>query len=225
MSEFLIGDIEVTRIIDIEAPDFAPFEFFPDLTDDMLEPHLDWMHPRFLDPKSKKLVFAIQSYLLRTNRHTILIDSCIGEDKERTRFPNWNLRTNTDYLTKLATVGIAPESVDYVLCTHLHADHVGWNTRLINGNWVPTFPNARYVFARSEHDFWREKFTKDPRKYDDGCYQDSVLPIIESGQATLVDSDHALDDQVWLEPSPGHTPGHVSIRVRSGIQMRYFQGT
>ena len=97
MSEFLIGDIEVTRIIDIEAPDFAPFEFFPDLTNDMLEPHLDWMQPRFLDPKSKKLVFAIQSYLLRTNRHTILIDSCIGEDKERTRFPNWNLRTNTDY--------------------------------------------------------------------------------------------------------------------------------
>ena len=207
MSEFLIGDIEVTRIIDIEAPDFAPFEFFPDLTNDMLEPHLDWMMPRFLDPNSKKLVFAIQSYLLRTNRHTILIDSCIGEDKERTRFPNWNLRTNTDYLTKLATVGIAPESVDYVLCTHLHADHVGWNTRLINGNWVPTFPNARYVFARSEHDFWRDKFAKDPRKYDDGCYQDSVLPIVESGQATLVDSDHALDDQVWLAPSPG--PGIV----------------
>ena len=224
MSEFLIGDIEVTRIIDIEAPDFAPFEFFPDLTNDMLEPHLGWMQPRFLDPKSKKLVFAIQSYLLRTNRHTILIDSCIGEDKERTRFPNWNLRTNTDYLTKLATVGIAPESVDYVLCTHLHADHVGWNTRLINGNWVPTFPNARYVFARSEHDFWREKFTKDPRKYDDGCYQDSVLPIVESGQATLVDSDHALDDQVWLEPSPGHTPGHVSIRVRSGNSDAVFSG-
>ncbi len=224
MVDFTIGDIEVTRIIDIEAPDFAPFEFFPDLTDDMLSRQLDWLQPRFLDPGNGKLVFAIQTYLLRTNRHTILIDSCIGENKERTRFPNWNHRKNTNFLTKLEDAGATPESIDYVLCTHLHADHVGWNTHLINGTWVPTFPNARYLFARKEHDFWQEKYGKDPRKYDDGCYQDSVLPVIQSGQAVLVDSDYALDDQVWLEPSPGHTPGHVSIRVQSNSSEAVFSG-
>ena len=224
MSEFLIGDIEVTRIIEMEGPDFAPFEFFPDCTPEMLKPHLGWLQPRFLDPTNGKLVFAIQSYLLRTNHHTILIDSCVGENKERTRFPNWNLRKNTDYIAKLAAAGVSPESIDYVLCTHLHADHVGWNTRLVDDRWVPTFANARYLFTRNEHDFWQAKSAKNPRKYDDGCYQDSVLPIIEAGQALIVDQDHALDDQIWLEPSPGHTPGHVSIRARSGDSEAVFSG-
>ncbi|PPR18494.1 MAG: hypothetical protein CFH37_00454 [Alphaproteobacteria bacterium MarineAlpha9_Bin7] len=224
MSEFLIGNIEITRIIELEGPDFAPFEFFPDCTPEMLEPHLDWLQPRFLDPTNGKLVFAIQSYLLRTNHHTILIDSCVGEDKERARFPTWNLRKNTNYLAKLARAGTSPESIDYVLCTHLHADHVGWNTRLINGQWVPTFPNARYLFARDEQEFWQSKFAKDPHKYDDGCYQDSVLPVMDSGQALIVDQDHVLDDQIWLEPSPGHTPGHVSIRARSGDSEAVFSG-
>ena len=224
MSEFLIGNIEITRIIELEGPDFAPFEFFPDCTPEMLEPHLGWLQPRFLDPSNGKLVFAIQSYLLQTNHHTILIDSCVGEDKERARFPTWNLRKNTNYLAKLAGAGISPESIDYVLCTHLHADHVGWNTRLINGQWVPTFPNARYLFARDEQEFWQSKFAKDPHKYDDGCYQDSVLPVIDSGQALIVDQDHVLDDQIWLEPSPGHTPGHVSIRARSGDSEAVFSG-
>ena len=224
MSEFLIGDIEITRIIELEGPDFAPLEFFPDCTAEMLEPHLGWLQPRFLDPSNGKLVFAIQSYLLRTNHHTILIDSCVGEDKDRARFPTWNLRKNTNYLAKLARAGISPESIDYVLCTHLHADHVGWNTRLINGQWVPTFPNARYLFARDEQEFWQSKFVKDPHKYDDGCYQDSVLPIIDSGQALIVDQDHVLDDQIWLEPSPGHTPGHVSIRAQSGDSEAVFSG-
>ena len=170
------------------------------------------------------MIFAIQSYLLHTKHHTILIDSCIGEDKERTRFPAWNLRTNTDYIAKLAAAGVSPESVDYVLCTHLHADHVGWNTRLVDGRWVPTFPNAQYVFARKEHNFWQAKSAKNPRKYDDGCYQDSVLPIIQAGQAVLVDQDHALNDQIWLEPSPGHTPGHVSIRAQSKGSEAVFSG-
>ena len=112
----------------------------------------------------------------------------------------------------LAALGIAPEDIDFVMCTHLHSDHVGWNTKLENGRWVPTFPNARYVFSEKELAAWRdvghEKFSRTP-------YEDSVLPIVEAGRAELVKNDYALDDEVWLEPTPGHTPDHVAVALAS----------
>ncbi|MEE2694692.1 MAG: MBL fold metallo-hydrolase [Pseudomonadota bacterium] len=219
-----IGNIEVNRIIETEAPDWAPLEFFPECTKEMLDAQMHWLQPRFLDPGTGRLIFATQSYLLQTTHHNILIDSCVGEQKIRTYSAEWNLRSNTNYLAKLTAAGLSPDSIDYVLCTHLHPDHVGWNTKLVDDRWVPTFPNAKYLFSKTEHEFWKTKSAKHPTKYDDGCYQDSVLPIEEAGQALIVDDTHSLNDEILLEPSPGHTPGHTSIRLRSNGAHAVFSG-
>lgn len=210
-----IGDITYHRIVESEGPEFDLGFLIPDATPENMAPHLGWMRPRFLDPATGKLVMATQSYVLRTRHHTILIDACVGNDKERRFHDSWAMRTGTRYLDELGAIGLAPEDIDFVMCTHLHADHVGWNTRLVGGRWVPTFPNATYVFARTEFDYW-EEVNKGGKKYSDGCIDDSVLPVVEAGQAKIVADDFAMDDQIRLEPSPGHTPGHVSIRVESG---------
>jgi glyoxylase-like metal-dependent hydrolase (beta-lactamase superfamily II) len=202
-----IGDIAVRRIVEMEIPFRTPIELFPDATPDAIEAERHWMEPWALSSATGRIVLAVQSYLVRTSRHTILIDTCVGCDKTYEGFPPWHRRTDTGWLDRLAAAGVGVADVDYVFCTHLHADHCGWNTRLVDGRWVPTFPNAKYVLARSEV---AHAETGAGRQY-----RDSVLPVIETGQAVLVDTDHALDDEVWLEPTPGHTPGHVAVGLES----------
>jgi glyoxylase-like metal-dependent hydrolase (beta-lactamase superfamily II) len=173
-----------------------------------------------MDAATGALLFTVQSYVVRTSHHTILIDSCVGNHKERANRPLWHHKTDDTYMRALAALGLAPEDIDYVMCTHLHSDHVGWNTRLEGGRWVPTFPNARYVFTKKELEAWEQghpKFTRHP-------LEDSVLPVIAAGRAELVANDFALDDEVWLEPSPGHTPDHVSIRLASNGQNAVMSG-
>ena len=183
-----VGGIEWHRIVESEEPDFEIFFLLPDATEETLAPHRDWLEPRFLDPASNKVVMAMQSYVLRTRHRTILVDSCVGNDKERRFHPPWARRSSSRYLDNLAAIGLAPEDIDFVMCTHLHADHVGWNTRLAGGRWVPTFANARYLFARTEYEHWIE-INKGGKKYSDGCIDDSVLPVVEAGQAELVADD------------------------------------
>ena len=223
MATKTIGDIAVDRVIEIEGPEFEPTQLIPEATAENLAPHRHWLEPTMLDPATGKLILVVQSYLLRTDHHTILIDTCVGNDKERTFSASWNRRSDRKYLADLAALGVAPEAVDFVLCTHLHPDHVGWNTRLVDGRWVPTFANARYVINREEWLFWEQKNRRKPN-FSDGCLDDSVLPVIAAGQAVMVASDHAIDDQVWLEPSPGHTPGHVSVRLASKGESAVMSG-
>jgi glyoxylase-like metal-dependent hydrolase (beta-lactamase superfamily II) len=218
-----IGDITWHRVIEGEGPEFLAGFLLPDATPEALAPHRGWLESRFLDPASGKLVLATQSYVLRTRHHTVLIDACVGNDKERRFHKPWSHRTSTRYLDSLGAVGLKPEDIDYVMCTHLHADHVGWNTRLVGGRWVPTFPNARYVFGKTEFAFWSE-LNKKGKKYSDGCIDDSVLPVVEAGRADIVADDFALDDEIWLEPTPGHTPGHVSIALRSAGARAVLSG-
>ena len=218
-----IGDIQWHRVIEDEGPEFDVGFLIPDATPEALAPHRAWLEPRFLDPATDKLVLVTQSYVLRTRHHVILIDSCVGNDKERRFHRPWSHRTGTRYLDALAAAGLAPDDVDFVMCTHLHADHVGWNTRLIDGRWVPTFANARYVFAKTEFEHWSE-INKLGKKYSDGCIDDSVLPVVEAGQADIVADDYAFDDDIRFEPTPGHTPGHVSIAVRSGDARAVLSG-
>ena len=208
-----VGEVEITRVLEFETALFEPAVLYPEVSLEVVRRHRGWLEPTLMDPVSGLLVFAFHSTVIRTPRVTILVDTCSGNDKERPHKLRYH-RKNWPYLTNLATAGFAPEDIDYVLCTHLHADHVGWNTRLLNGRWVPTFPNARYLFAREEWDHWqvaelRAKYTTDP------YYEDSLLPIMESGQAELVATDYAFDDSVRIEPWPGHTPGHICVLVRS----------
>jgi glyoxylase-like metal-dependent hydrolase (beta-lactamase superfamily II) len=217
MKPLQLGEFNVSRVVESEGPAFAHDFLFPDSTDEALAPHLGRLAPRFIDSESGKLVLSFHSYVIRTGRHVILVDSCVGNDKERPERPNWH-RQRFPYLDNLAAAGVRPEEVDFVLCTHMHGDHVGWNTRLDNGRWVPTFPNAKYIFARAEFEFWQRQASAAPpdAPVNHGSFADSVLPVVEAGRAVLVDSDHAIEDGVWLEPAPGHTPGNVVVNLASG---------
>ena len=206
-----IGAIEVRRVVESICTGFDPYGFFPETTPEDWARHKPWMEPRALDPASGNLVLPIQAFLVRTRRHTILVDTCVGDHKPRPQRSFWHLQKFDTFLPRLAAAGVRPEEVDYVMCTHLHSDHVGWNTQLRDGRWVPTFPKAKYVFAREE---WKA-FEAMRRSHPQPQFLDSVLPIMEAGQAELVGGDFALDDEVRLEPTPGHTPGHVCVRLAS----------
>ncbi len=209
---FEIGDITIHRVVEQEGPLFNPLEFFPTLTPDLLAENHDWMMDGgYLDRQNGQVVLCIQSYLVRTKHHTILIDSCVGNHKPRPTRPFWHM-LNTDRFEKsLEDTGVAFEQIDYVMCTHLHVDHVGWNTRLENGRWVPTFPKAKYVFADKELAHWTETERQDPSAAP--WITDSVLPIIAAQREEVVTSAHQFNDVVHLIPTPGHTIDHYSVRL------------
>ena len=211
MTKRPIGQITVESILEFTSADFDPLTFFPETTPEDWKRHRPWMEPTAIEPSSGLLILTMQSFLVRTRHHTILIDTCVGDRKPRPSRPSWNQMQLGSFLPNLAAAGVSPEDVDYVMCTHLHWDHVGWNTQLRDGRWVPTFPNATYIFSEKEVDAWKQVPTDVPTEH----MNDSVLPVIEAGQAKLVASDFALDDEVWLEPSPGHTPDHMSVRLAS----------
>jgi len=211
MSVRKLGSLTIGRMLEQVTP-FDPYKFFPHSTEADWAPHLDWLKPDAMDPHTGELLFPMQSYVVRTAHHTILIDGCIGNNKHRPTRPRWHLKNDDFWMQAMTGHGVRPDDIDFVMCTHLHPDHVGWNTRLDNGRWVPTFPNARYLFSKVEADAWEQGI----EGFSGDAYQDSVLPVIAAGRAELVAQDHAIDDEVWLEPSPGHTPGHMSVRLASG---------
>ncbi len=215
MTSRRLGEITIARIVEREEPAFTVAGLLPDATPETLEPHRHWLEPKALDPVTGLLILPIQSYVVRTRRHNILIDGCLGEDKSCRWHLPWHRMKGLRFLSDLAALGLAPDDIDFIMCTHLHSDHVGWNTRLVNGRWVPTFPNARYVISRRELAYCQDhNRTASVEDYKD-CLDESVLPVVATGQALLVNEDHALDDEVWLVPLPGHTPGHFGVRLRS----------
>jgi glyoxylase-like metal-dependent hydrolase (beta-lactamase superfamily II) len=215
MKHLQLGDVTIDRLVELEGPGYEPTFFFPDATMAGFEGEMGWLLPHFWDSAANTFLRSIQSYVVRTAHHTILVDSCVGHGKERPSTPAWD-RLDSTWLDQLIAAGVQPEEIDFVLCTHLHADHIGWNTRLENGRWVPTFPNAKYVFHKDEFRYW-EEHGKDwvGSGSLDGGFEDSVLPVMKAGQVALVDNDFAIDDQFTLEPTPGHSPGHVCIDVRT----------
>ncbi len=218
-----IGDFQLDRVIESEEPLFEAQSFLPDATADVIEANADWLFPRFLEPVTNKIILTIQSYIIKTPRHTILVDSCVGNDKPRPQRPMWDMMDGP-YLADLAAAGVQPEEVDFVLCTHLHVDHVGWNTRLVDGRWAPTFPNAKYIFAKTEYDFWETRHRDGVEGPVPNVYADSILPVMEAKQAVLVGSDHQIDDGMWFEPAPGHTPGNVVLNLESGGNKAVLTG-
>lgn len=215
MATVNLGDVTIGSVVEIGRSSYATVSMLPDASPEAIAAHHGWLKPHFWDDTTGDLGSRIQTYVVRTPRHTVLIDTCIGNDKERRGSPLWHMRHGT-FLDDLAEAGIAPDQVDYVVCTHLHVDHVGWNTRLVDGRWVPTFSRATYVFAGEEWEYWRHE--------KDLCIADSVLPVVEAGQAQLVDHDHVIDQWLRLEPSPGHTPGHVCVRVTASAGQAVLSG-
>ena len=213
MAKLNLGNHEIDCIVDLERPFLTAQAFFPDLTEEMLV-HCCRVLPSGDITPDGRLQMRFQSFLVRTKRHTILIDTCCGNGKDRAGRPDFH-HLNTDYIGALTRAGVTPEQVDFVMCTHLHWDHVGWNTRLLNGKWVPTFPNARYVISRKEYDYWDAAFRRGEKGIHLASFVDSVLPIMQESRAVLVDDDYELDKGIWLEPCPGHSPGHVLINLAS----------
>jgi glyoxylase-like metal-dependent hydrolase (beta-lactamase superfamily II) len=205
-----IGSIIVQRVVEQEGPFFDALQFFPTLTNELLAENRAWLKPKFLDAEDK-LVLCIQSYLVQTPHHNILIDTCVGNHKPRPARAFWHMLKSDRYEKNLAACGLGVGDIDFVLCTHLHPDHVGWNTRLEDDRWVPTFPKARYLFADRELDYWTMRQKEDP----EACpwVTDSVLPIVAARRADIVKSTHAFNDLVTLIPTPGHTIDHYSVRV------------
>ena len=203
-----LGDIAVQRIVEHEIPVYHPSEFFDEATPGAVEPYRSWLEPKALCPHTGLMVMPVQSYLVQTRHHTILIDTCVGCHKTYAEPSEWHQRTNEVWLSNLKAAGVRPEGIDYVFCTHLHSDHCGWNTRLVDGRWVPTFPKAKYLFARDEYQAMEAEGSQ--------IFIDNVQPIAEAKQAVLVDLDYALDDQIWLEPTVGHSVGHVAVNLKSG---------
>jgi Zn-dependent hydrolases, including glyoxylases len=203
-----IGDVTVTRIVELETTGGTRF-LLPQATPDEIR-NIGWLSPHFAD-EAGKLKMSIHALVIDTPTLRVVVDACIGNDKTGRRVPSWNQRQGC-FLDDLEGAGFTRDSVDIVLCTHLHVDHVGWNTMLENGKWVPTFPRARYLFGRVEFDFWRNHETDAQAS---AVLADSVQPIFDAGLADLIEANHRLCDELVLEPTPGHTPGHVSLRIRS----------
>jgi len=207
MQRWQLGDVTITRVVELEGP-VPPTFLLPDATPECVEAHAHWLRPRFVNANGRFLS-SIHTFVVESSGMRIVVDTCVGNDKARTN-PFWN-RLQGPFLSTLTQAGFPPDSIDVVLCTHLHVDHVGWNTRLAGGRWVPTFPNARYLFSRREWEHW-SRVEDDP---DGDVVGDSVRPIVDAGLADLVEPDHRLTPEVQLEPTPGHTPGHSSVRIAS----------
>ena len=204
-----VGEVEIIQIIEMEGGELIQ-DSLPDATPEEIK-NILWLYPNFAD-RNGKLKALVQSFLIKSNGKNILVDTCNGNNKNRPTCPAWGNLT-TDFLSRLNEV-VNESNVDVVVSTHLHFDHVGWNTKLENNKLAPTFPNAKYLFVEEEYKYWESKPEKEVDD-DKFAFDDSIIPIIKAGLGEFIKSDHKIDQNVSLISTPGHTPGHVSILIES----------
>ena len=218
MTSGAVGDVSLTCVHDADIR-LAPEELFLDWDDAAVEPFAAALGPRFYDPARRIHTLPVHCWILRAGGSTVLVDTGCGDGKWRPEIPDLHL-LRTGFLERLERASVRPEDVDVVLCTHLHADHVGWNTRLAGGRWVPTFPNARYVVSSAELDFMAGQ----GQGLLGDVYVDSVLPVVEAGQVQAIDDTYELGAEITVRPAPGHAPGHVRIELRSRGALGILSG-
>jgi glyoxylase-like metal-dependent hydrolase (beta-lactamase superfamily II) len=212
-----VGQVKITRVVEIEATG-GMSRIIPDATRERVQ-EIGWLYPHFAD-EAGRMRGAIHALIVETPDRTIIVDTCIGNDKQR-GVSAWNM-LDTSFLADITAAGYPAERIDNVLCTHLHVDHVGWNTKLVDGAWVPTFANARYLMGNTEFAHWRAH--ADQMDGQDIIMQDSVLPILDAGLVDLVETDHQICPEVRLMATPGHTPGHVSVMIESDGEKAFITG-
>ncbi|MGY0024799.1 MBL fold metallo-hydrolase [Streptomyces sp. YJ-C3] len=218
-----LGDVEIVKVVEVRGPFGAPADLFPGI-EATWHAHEKWLAPDFQDPDSGAVLAAVQAWVLRSGGRTVVVDPGAGNGRERPGTPHFS-GLDTDFLDRLARAGVRPEDVDVVVNTHVHADHVGWNTRDEGGSWVPTFPNATYLVPRADHDYFgpagAARTAHDNHRF---LFADSVAPVVEAGQAVLWEGSHRIDSRLVLEPAPGHTPGSSVLRLASGTDRAVFVG-
>ena len=212
-----IGEVMITKIVELEVTGGSRF-ILPQATPEAILP-ISWLQPDFADERGR-LRMSIHALVVETPGRRIVVDTCLGNDKENRRIPTWN-SLQTSFLADLAVAGYPRETIDTVICTHLHVDHVGWNTMLVDGRWIPTFPRARYLMGRVEHGHWT---MQNEREDMAAVLADSVAPVWDAGLVDLVETDHRLCDEVGLVPTLGHTPGHVSVQIASQGETALITG-
>jgi glyoxylase-like metal-dependent hydrolase (beta-lactamase superfamily II) len=217
------GPFQIQKLVEFEWPDRAPDFLLKGVSVEAFRATRTANDARFVTQATKQLIMSFHSFVVRTGSATMLVDTCVGNHKERPALAEWHLQERP-YLQQLGQLGLAPEDIDFVCCTHLHADHVGWNTRLENGRWVPTFANARYLFARREVDYWEAFHANDPENMFQNSWTDSVLPVLEAGQADLVNDGHEVTHGINITPAPGHTPGNIVIELNDNKHHAVMSG-
>jgi len=224
MTIFNVGRATIARVEEVYGPTYPATHIFPELSPDILDLHAPWLAPHHYEAETGLIKLSVHSWLLQIGGQKILIDACCGNQKNKPGRPFWHMM-NTNYLERLAAAGARPDEVDLVMCTHLHHDHVGWNTQLRDGGWVPTFPNARYVFSKPDFEYY-QKLDADPREgpAELGTFRECVLPVVEAGRADLVAGPHRLNDHLEIMPAPGHSAGHVVFWLDSGSERAVFIG-
>jgi glyoxylase-like metal-dependent hydrolase (beta-lactamase superfamily II) len=208
MMRWRIGDVTVTKIVELEAVGGSRF-ILPQATREAVLP-ITWLQPHFADAEGR-LKMSVHALVVETPDRRVIVDTCIGNDKQQRAIPGWN-GLHTAFLADLALAGYQRDTIDIVLCTHLHVDHVGWNTMLVGGAWVPTFPRARYLMGRAEVEHWSAHSVSPSER---AVFADSVVPVFNAGLVDLVATDHRISPELSLVPTLGHTPGHVSLRIVS----------
>jgi glyoxylase-like metal-dependent hydrolase (beta-lactamase superfamily II) len=210
----------VTRVPHLDNWPLSPAEFFPGSDPELWEANRSWLTPAHWDAEADRVRVSVQTWLLRSAGRTILIDTGLGVGAARPGVP-----AGAPFLDALAVAGVTPADVDLVVCTHLHADHVGWNTRLAeDGAWIPAFPNARYLFSRPDLDFFHPRGRTEEPGRSAAVHAESIEPILRAGQAQIWDDSHIIDENLRLTLAPGHTPGHGVLTLESGGDRAVFAG-
>jgi glyoxylase-like metal-dependent hydrolase (beta-lactamase superfamily II) len=214
-----VGDVEIFSIPEVIALNDDINVLLENATPDLLLKY-PWLQPHYATPAGR-MIINFQGFVVKAGGRNIVVDTCIGADREREYDVFCHLKS--DFLEDLKSIGVKPDNVDIVLCTHLHFDHVGWNSQKVNDCWVPTFPTARYLFGRIEYEHWMALYRT--KGYHHLLHvEECIMPIIEAGLVDLIDMNHRISDEVWLEPTPGHTPGHVSVRICSRGEQAILTG-
>jgi glyoxylase-like metal-dependent hydrolase (beta-lactamase superfamily II) len=218
MLSWQIGDVKVTRVVELEIP--VPYSeeqpFLREATPDAIK-RISWLAPHFVTPDGA-MILSIHALAVDAPGIRLVVDTCIGNDRPRSLLQGQALQTA--FLDHMTEAGFGREAVDAVVCTHLHVDHVGWNTMLVDGKWTPTFPRARYLIGRKEFEHWNAVEHEETQQILD----DSVRPIFEAGLAEMVEMDHRISPEIRLTPTTGHTPGHVSIVIESKGETAVITG-
>lgn len=215
--QWTVGRVKITNVVEIGATGGTRF-ILPQATPEEAQ-KLPWLVPYYANAEGR-LRLNVQSWIVETPTNRIIVDTCIGNGKTNRSVPIWN-NLDKPFLSDLAAAGYPAETIDTVICTHLHVDHVGWNTTLADGKWVPTFANARYLFGKTEYDYWAAHSLEGEHK---AVFEDSVQPVVDAGRADLIGSDHCIGNEVSLIATPGHSPGHMSVLIQSDGQQALLTG-